>query len=214
MRVKICGLTRLEDVNTALDEGADAVGFVVESPSSPRNLTIPRARRLIEVARIFSTTVAVTCTREPKRLLRICTELRPTALQLHYYTPRLIHFIRKQDTSTKLILATPIRDGLSLRNAKNYSHYSDAILTDTPSDTGIGGTGQTNDWQLAAKVRDSISPHPLIMAGGLTPKNVEAAIRKVRPFAVDVSSGVERTPGIKDHRKIREFIMNAKEAAN
>ena len=99
-------------------------------------------------------------------------------------------------------------------NAKRYSHYSDAILTDTPSETGIGGTGRTNDWRLAAKLRQSISPRPLIMAGGLTPKNVEAAIRKVRPFAVDVSSGVERSPGVKDRRKIREFIMNAREAAN
>jgi phosphoribosylanthranilate isomerase len=75
----------------------------------------------------------------------------------------------------------------------------------------MGGTGRVNDWQLAAKIRSAIAPHPLILAGGLTTKNVKVAIKRVKPFAVDVSSGVERSAGLKDHGKIREFIMNAKE---
>lgn len=212
MRVKICGLTRLEDVNVALNEGADAVGFVVDSPASPRNLTLSKAKRLVKAARIFSTTVAVTSTRDPKRMLRICAELRPAALQLHYHTPKLSRLIRTREQSTKLILATPIRNESSVGNAKKSSHYSDAVLADSPSLTGMGGTGVVNDWRLTATIRDSIAPHPLILAGGLTAKNVKAAIRKVKPFAVDVSSGVELSVGIKDHEKIREFIMNAKES--
>ena len=211
MRVKICGLTRLEDVNTALNEGADAVGFVVESPLSPRNLTFSKARRLVKAARIFSTAVAVTSAREPKRMLKICTRLRPTALQLHYHTPKLIHLIRKQEPSTKIILATQVRGTLSLRSASACAHYSDAVLADSPSLTGLGGTGVVGNWGLTARIRKSIFPHPLILAGGLTARNVRAAIEKVKPFAVDVSSGVERSVGIKDHDKIREFIMNAKE---
>jgi phosphoribosylanthranilate isomerase len=212
MRVKICGLTRLEDVDAALNEGADAVGFVVGSPASPRNLTLSKAKRLMKAARVFSTTVAVTSTRDPKRMLRICTELRPAALQLHYHTPKLIRLIRTREPSTKLILATHIRDQSSVGNAEKSAHYSDAVLADSPSLTGMGGTGVVNDWRLTERIRDSIAPHPLILAGGLTPKNVKVAIRKVKPFAVDVSSGVERSTGIKDHEKIREFIMNAKES--
>jgi phosphoribosylanthranilate isomerase len=75
----------------------------------------------------------------------------------------------------------------------------------------MGGTGKTHDWHLTALIRNAIHPHPLILAGGLTSKNVRRAIYEVRPFAVDVSSGVEKRVGVKDHEKIREFVMNAKE---
>jgi phosphoribosylanthranilate isomerase len=213
MRVKICGLTRLKDVNAALNEGADAVGFVVATPASPRNLTLSKAKALMKATGVFSTAVAVTSARDPKGVLEMCTELRPTALQLHHHTPKLVHLIRKQLPSVKLILATQVNDNLSLRHAKTYSRYSDAILADSPNLTGMGGTGHVHDWHLTARIRSLISPHPLILAGGLTAKNVRAAIKNVRPFAVDVSSGVERSVGIKDHGKIREFIMNAKETA-
>jgi phosphoribosylanthranilate isomerase len=210
MRVKICGLMRPQDVNAALNEGADALGFVVDSPSSPRNLTFPEAKKLMKAARLFSTRVAVTSQRDSRRVLRICEELKPDALQLHYHTPELIHFLREKEPATRLILATPIHDNSSLRRARNFSHYSDAVLADSPSPTRAGGTGKTHDWHLTARIRNAIYPHPLILAGGLTTKNVKTAIEQVNPFAVDVSSGVEKTVGIKDHGKIREFIMNAK----
>jgi phosphoribosylanthranilate isomerase len=184
MQVKICGLTRVKDVNAALNESADAIGFVVDSPTSPRNLALSKAKRLMKTARVFSTTVAVTSTRDPRRMLRICTELRPTALQLHYHTPKLIRVITRREHSTKLILATAIRDEMSLEDAKKTSHYSDAVLADSPSPTGMGGTGVVNDWRLAARIRDSIAPHPMILAGGLTAKNVKAAIRKVKPLSM------------------------------
>jgi phosphoribosylanthranilate isomerase len=211
MRVKICGLTRLEDVNAALNEGADALGFVVGSPSSPRNLPLPKAKKLMRTARVFSTRVAVTSNRDPKRVLKICMVLRPEALQLHYHTPKLVHLVQKEQPATRLILATPIGDGSCVRQAKTASRYSDAILADSPNHTGTGGTGVVHDWNLTATIRSTIYPHPLILAGGLTAKNVKAAIKTVKPFAVDVSSGVERTVGVKDSRKIKEFIMNAKE---
>jgi len=108
---------------------------------------------------------------------------------------------------------TPVRDMSSLRAAKIASTYSDAILADSASSNGIGGTGKTHDWRLTAKIRNTIYPHPLVLAGGLNAENVKAAIREVKPFAVDVCSGVERRIGVKDHEKIEEFIMNAKEAS-
>ncbi|MGA2626365.1 MAG: phosphoribosylanthranilate isomerase [Candidatus Bathyarchaeia archaeon] len=213
MRVKICGLMRLSDVSAAVNEGADAVGFVVESPSSPRNLSLTKAQELMKAVKMFSTKVAVTSAHDPKRIVAMCAKLRPDALQLHYHTPELVHILRKKQ-STSLILATGVRDTSSLKQVKSTSKYADAVLADSPSSTGMGGTGRTHNWELTARIRNAIHPHPLILAGGLTADNVKAAIEVVRPFAVDVSSGVEKTIGVKDHDKIRKFIMNAQESSS
>lgn len=212
MRVKICGLTRRQDVNTALNEGADAVGFVVESPASPRNLTLSKAEDLLSHVGVFATTVAVTSASHPKQLFAICERLKTNALQLHHYTPGIVRQLRSAYPSTKLILATPVQNPSLLAAARESCLHSDAVLADTPNPTGMGGTGKTHDWRLTRRIRNAIYPHPLILAGGLTPSNVSRAIEEVKPFAVDVSSGVEKTVGVKDPRKIKEFIMNAKEA--
>ena len=212
MRVKICGMMRLSDVSAAVNEGADAVGFVIDSPSSPRNLPLTKAQELMKAVRVFSTKVVVTSSHDPRRMVKICSKLKPDALQLHYHTPELVRMLRKKQ-STRLILATGVRDTSSLKQAKSMSRYADAVLADSPSGTGMGGTGRTHDWGLTARIRNTIHPHPLILAGGLTPSNVKAAIEIVRPFAVDVSSGVEKTVGVKDHGKIKEFIVNAKEGS-
>ena len=211
MRVKICGMMRQKDVDTAVDSGADAVGFVVGSPSSRRNLSLTEARSLMKRVPIFATKVAVTSSNDPKSIRRICSTLNPEALQLHRHNQDLIRIIRRTHPEIELILATAIRDLTSVLSAKRTSSYSDAVLADTPSRTGMGGTGRIHDWRLTASLRERIHPHPLIMAGGLTPSNVQLAIRKVKPFAVDVSSGVEQRIGVKNHVKVREFIMNAKD---
>jgi len=211
MRVKICGLMRLEDVRTALDSGADALGFVVSSPSSPRNLRLNRAHKLMKSVPIFATKVAVTSANDPKSIAKICSKLKPDALQLHRYRHQLVGLIKRKHPETKLILAKAISDRSSLELASWIRRESDAVLADSPSLSGMGGTGRTHDWALTAALRDRMYPHPLILAGGLTPINVQQAIRKVRPFAVDVSSGVEKTTGVKNRDKIRDFIMKAKE---
>lgn len=211
MRVKICGLMRPKDVRSALDSGADAVGVVVASPSSRRNLPLNQARKLMRTVPIFAMKVAVTSANDGKILLKICSSLRPDALQLHQHQRELVRSIRRKHPETKLILAIAISGPSGLRRACITSGYSDAVLADSPSHDGMGGTGRTHDWNLTATLRDRIYPHPLILAGGLTPSNIQTAIKKVRPFAVDVSSGVEKTVGVKDPRKIRDFIMRAKE---
>jgi phosphoribosylanthranilate isomerase len=211
MRVKICGLTRLTDVRNALDSGADALGFVVSSPSSPRNLSMNAAHKLMKNVPIFATKVAVTSANDPRTVAKICSKLKPDALQLHRYRQELVGLIRRKHPETKLILARAINDRSSLGLASWTTRGSDAVLADSPSPSGMGGTGRTHDWYLTASLRDRIYPHPLILAGGLTPINVQQAIRKVRPFAVDVSSGVEKTIGVKDRKKIRDFIKKAKE---
>ncbi len=163
---------------------------------------------------MFSTKAAVTSAHDPREIVAICSKLKPDALQLHYYTPQLVQMLRKKHPATRLILATAVRDELSLKQAKSASKYSDAILADSLSSSGMGGTGIAHDWRLSARIRNAIHPQPLILAGGLTPNNVETAIETVRPFAVDVSSGVEMTVGVKDHSKIKEFIMKAKESSS
>lgn len=210
MQVKICGLMRSQDVKAALENGADALGFVVGSPSSPRNLALSQARRLMEKVPVFTTKVAVTSASDSESVLRICSKLKPDAVQLHQHQRELVHSVRKKRPDMRVILATAIRDHSSISRAKRTSRYSDAVLADSAGTGPMGGTGRTHDWRLTAALRNRIYPHPLILAGGLTPGNVRLAIRKVRPFAVDVSTGVEKRVGVKDHEKIRSFIDEAK----
>jgi len=210
MRVKICGITRPRDLEAAIRYGADALGFVVGTTSSPRNLTIDRAKKLMKQVPVFNMKVAVTSSMDLKTLLKISAILQPDALQLHNHNKTIVQTLRKHNPRMSLILGAQI-DGRSIAYAKHLSKYSDAIIADSPSNTGMGGTGRTHDWTLTTQIRDTIYPRPLILAGGLTPMNVRSAIRKVRPYGVDVSGGVEKTKGVKDHMKMKEFIMNAKE---
>lgn len=211
VRVKICGLMRLSDVRAAVESGADALGFVVASPNSRRNLSITKAKKLVKSVPVFASKVAVTSSYDGKTLRKICAGLNPDALQLHRPTHKTTLEVRKERPEIKLILATPVRGKSSVVEAKKASQYSDAILTDSLSADSMGGTGRTHDWNLTAMIREEIFPHPLILAGGLTPDNVRLAIMKVRPYAVDVSTGVETRIGVKDPMKIRGFIRNAKE---
>lgn len=210
MRVKICGLMRKEDVQAAVDNGTDAVGFVVQSPSSRRNLRLVKAKKLISSVPIFVTSVAVTSAGDLKTIDRICSTLHPDALQLYRHDTRLLREIRHTHPEIGLILATGIHRGLPVTDASRSYNLSDAVLADTLSENGMGGTGQIHNWDMTATLRKRIYPHPLILAGGLTPSNVRRAIEKVRPYGVDVSTGVERRIGVKDHTKIREFIVNAR----
>lgn len=214
MRVKICGLMREEDVQVALENGADVVGFIVQSPTSPRNLTLNRAERLMKTVPIFTLKVAVTITEDIKSIKKICSKLRPDALQLYGRNVQLVRQVRRSNPETKIILATGIRDRSSVDTATRTAKESDAVLADTVDNRGMGGTGQVHDWNLTATIRKRIHPKPLILAGGLTPKNVRQAIKQVEPYGVDVSSGVERAVGVKDQQKIRDFITNAKGTQN
>jgi phosphoribosylanthranilate isomerase len=210
MRVKICGMMRQEDIEAASDHGADAVGFVVGTPNSRRNLTLAVARELVENVPIFTSTVAVTSTCNRKVLQNIITKLNPDVLQLHSPDLKTVNDISKRNPGVRLILGTPIHNAESIVKAEVIAKYSDALIADSPSELGIGGTGRVHDWRLTARLRNRIYPKPLILAGGLTVSNVRDAIKKVKPFGVDVSSGVERAIGVKDDYKMKEFIKQSK----
>ena len=211
VRVKICGLTREEDLAVALTAGADAVGFLVGVPSSPRNLTLERAKILLSHVPIFVDSVVVTAPQNIEELAEICETLKPSAIQIHGKKGFVASEIRERIKYTRLIKTVYVKaDSLndaSLRDSKSF----DAILLDSFTKDQYGGTGKVHDWTLSMQIKDAVAPVPVILAGGLKPENVKEAILTVKPYAVDVASGVEASPGVKDHGKVRAFVENTKQ---
>ena len=211
VRVKICGITREEDLAIAVAAGADAVGFVVGVTSSPRNLTLKEAEKLIKQVPIFVDSVVVTVTNSINSLSKIYGKLRPDALQFHGENLSEASVIREKIHDARLIKAVYVKTGNVIKAAMEASSSFDAVLLDSFVHGKYGGTGVVHDWDLSKRVKQAIHPKPLILAGGLNPENVKDAIRAVQPYAVDVSTGVESRPRIKDPEKVSAFIQNAKE---
>ena len=196
-KIKICGITNLDDALLAAKLGADAVGFVFH-PKSPRCVTLEQAAGICRALPPFVATVGVFVNATKHVVEQTLAECRLTVLQFHGDEPP--RFCRQ--FAVRKIKAIRMQDEDSLRAAAEYN--VDALLLDTYTETERGGTGRMFDWSLA--VRASELEPPIILSGGLTTANVQEAIRKVRPYAVDVSSGVEREPGRKDPEKLRRFI--------
>jgi phosphoribosylanthranilate isomerase len=210
VRVKICGITRKEDLDAAAAGGADAVGFVVGAPASPRNLSLEAAAKLLRQVPPFVKSVLVTLSASVDVLVETCNGLNPDVIQLHWESLRSAAHIREELPNMTLIRAVNTNSPDALEVAVSASKLFDAVLLDSLSQGQYGGTGIVHDWTLSARIKRTIHPVPLILAGGLNPANVADAVRVVHPYAVDVSSGVEQQPGIKDHQKMIDFIKNAK----
>jgi phosphoribosylanthranilate isomerase len=222
VRVKICGLTRIEDVSEAIESGADALGFIFGYRDSPRNLSFARLKDLTRDVPPYVGVVVVSPDSNPE-LSRVIEEVRPSFLQLssqngskldHVYPNSIVIGTLHLDKGGN-------QDGESIiSKGKDLSKDCRGILLDSAlikpknhSQEGIldlGGTGTIHDWNLSRQIRDALNPFPIILAGGLNYQNVQQAIKTVQPFAVDVSSGVELSPGIKDKDKVRKFVQNAK----
>ncbi|MCK4622465.1 MAG: phosphoribosylanthranilate isomerase [Desulfuromonadales bacterium] len=201
-RVKICGITNLEDALQAVEAGADALGFVFYH-RSPRFVTPREVQKIIAELPPFVTTVGLFVNEPLLRIRRTMAAARLDVVQLHGdESPEdcLIEPLR-------VIKALRIKNAASLEGAARYQ--VSALLLDAWSDEHYGGTGLSFDWQL---VRRLTGKRPLILAGGLTPENVVDAVRQIKPYAVDVSSGVEAAPGKKDHQKVAEFICRVRNA--
>jgi phosphoribosylanthranilate isomerase len=203
-RVKICGITRVEDARAAADAGADAIGLVFE-PASPRCVTLEQALAIIDSVPPLMTVVGLFVDASPEHVLAVLARVRLGLLQFHgtesaeqcrlYERPYL--------------KAIRMREGVDLHlEARRFDDAAGLVL-DSFVPGQSGGSGQTFDW---ARIPRDLAK-PVILAGGLTPENVGEAIRRVRPAAVDVSSGVERAKGIKDHARIAAFIDAVREAA-
>jgi len=199
-RVKVCGITNLRDALHAAGEGADALGFVFYRKSS-RFVEPETARWIIERLPPFLSAVGLFVDESPERVREIAGFCGLDRIQLHgNEDPRLFPF-----SARHLIKAVRVRGEESLSDPGFWKDYP--LLLDAWSEKGMGGTGETFDWQLASRLVDG---YQIILAGGLNPENVAAAVAAVRPYGVDVASGVERSPGVKDPRKVARFIAAAK----
>lgn len=196
VRIKICGITSLDDACAAVDAGAHAIGFVFFD-QSPRSVSPQKAAAIIAKLPPFIQTVGLFVDEDPDRVNWTADFCGLDLVQLHgTETPDYCCGIRR-----RVIKAFRIRSHESLASLRSYS--AAGYLLDAWSDTSPGGTGTSFDWQLAA---GDLPREKIILAGGLTPANVVSAIRAVRPYAVDVSSGVETAPGKKCHDLIRQFV--------
>lgn len=203
-RVKICGLTDEYELRCALKAGADALGFIVEIERSRHRLSVDEARRLIGMVPPFTASVAVVEPASVDDAVRLAGRLQSDALQIHGdLSPEEIKEIRRR-VPQRIIVAVPPGS----ERAVEVSRIADAVLVDTPVSGGLGGSGMTHDWSVTARMRSALHA-PLILAGGLTPENVLDAIDAVKPYAVDVSSGVE-TDGRKDPVKVEEFVRRVR----
>jgi phosphoribosylanthranilate isomerase len=206
-RAKICGITNIEDALVAVEAGADALGFIFAE--SPRRVDAATVSGIVGNLPGRIATVGVFANQSADEVFAIMN-----GIGLHFAQ---VHGDLGEAKSTPigqapwgLIRALRIKSAHDIWCASDDDLFtiSDAIVLDTHVEGMMGGTGRTFDWDLAVEAQSL--GKPIILAGGLNPSNVAEAIQKVRPYAVDVSSGVEVSPGRKDHDKIREFIHNVR----
>ena len=201
--MKICGITRPEDAVAAAEAGADAIGLVFAE--SPRRIDEGQARAILEALPPFVTPVALFVNETAATIRGVCRALSVRTVQLSGDEPPAL--ARELASDLCIIKAFHVREERDLAGIADYP--AAAYLLDSRVPGRHGGTGVAFDWSLAARVD---VPRPVILAGGLCPGNVAEAVRQVRPYAVDVSSGVEAKPGIKDAARVRAFVEAARAA--
>ncbi|GJQ60020.1 MAG: phosphoribosylanthranilate isomerase [Candidatus Scalindua sp. AMX11] len=199
-RIKICGITNVEDATIAIDYGTDAIGFVFAE--SKRKVSKEKVRDIVHKLPPFVTLVGLFVNETAKNIEDICKYCGLNTIQLHGNEPP--DFLRDLK-QFKIIKAFRIKNEEDIGQVQNYQ--ADALLLDGYAENQRGGTGTTFDWKIVGKAKTSI---PIIIAGGLTHINVSEAIHISKPYGVDVSSGVEMRPGKKDKHLIRKFIDTVK----
>lgn len=204
IKVKICGITNAEDAKAAVDAGADAIGFVLYR-KSPRFVEAELVKRIVAGLPPFVSPVGVFVNEDMKKVRDLMDSCGLALAQLH----------GDENAAYCEALGRPVLKGIRLRDRSTLlalAEYSGRALVrgfvvDAFSEETYGGTGQVADWTLAAEAAEAAK---VLLAGGLTPENVGKAIEQVKPYGVDVSSGVEASPGKKDHAKIQAFIRSVK----
>ena len=210
VRAKICGVTDHTDLRAVERAGADAVGVIADvSVATPRAVSTSTADDLFDAAPPFLTTTLVTMADSVEKAVGSADAVDPDVLQLHTDLPPEALRSIGESIAGKLVAVV---DAADPDRARAVAAAADAILVDSIDESGAGGTGETHDWDATADVVSTLDV-PVILAGGLTPDNVAAAVETVRPFAVDVATGVERAGGQKDHDAVRSFVANAVEAS-
>jgi len=201
--VKICGITSVEDAQAVEQAGADAVGLMFYE-GSPRHIALEQAKAIVDSLSNTIVRVGVFVNSEEsfvRQAMEICT-----LNMLQFHGDETPEYCARFEIMT--LKAIRVSDESSLKEMERYS--ADGFLLDAFSENSLGGTGETFNWELAK--RATKSGRPIFLAGGLTSENVAEAVKAVRPFAVDVSSGVETEPGKKDAAKVRAFVAATKGA--
>ena len=214
IRVKICGIKRLEDALIAVECGTDAVGLLVgQHHPSPDFISAPLARRIVGKLPPFISSVLVTHLAQPDEVMRLIEETGVTTVQIHSeMEPRDVARVREAFAHLKVFKSYHVTSTESLGYGDPYRAFVDGFVLDTINiATGqTGGTGKTHDWSISQQIVNRFKDIPVLLAGGLHPGNVSQAITLVQPFGVDVNSGTKAADGYKDPFKVREFIARAK----
>ncbi|MBF0177365.1 MAG: phosphoribosylanthranilate isomerase [Magnetococcales bacterium] len=208
VRIKVCGMTRLEDALAAIHLGADAIGLVFY-PKSPRYIAPERAARLVAALPPLVSVVGLFVNHPREEILHIVQQCHLSEVQLHGDESPADCLLSNtmQPGTIRVIKAVRVATPADLQPVARYPVAG--ILLDAKTPHAYGGTGMTFDWSILSGLHGH---PPLILAGGLNPNNVARAIRIVKPYGVDVSSGVESSPGIKDHDRMQHFITCARQA--
>ncbi len=203
VKVKICGITNIGDAEAAIEFGADALGFVFVK-KSPRYVSPKKAASIIEKLPPFIQTVGVFANESAKNMEAVISEARISVVQLHGDEPP-----EHCRLTRRVIKAIRIKSLDSLAPLAGYARIVSGFLLDAYTPDKLGGTGMIFNWDIAVEAKQF---GRIILAGGLTPDNVSEAVKYVKPYGVDVSSGVEKEKGIKDLDKMNLFIDRAKGA--
>ncbi|MHB8117551.1 MAG: phosphoribosylanthranilate isomerase [Methanothrix sp.] len=205
-RIKVCGIMNSEELLQAALAGADAVGFIVEIDDSRHRLSAKEAADLIKQVPLFTKSVAVIAPDDVESAVLLAGQIGADVLQVHGSLSAADLAELKGRVAQKLVAT--VAAGSDLNEIISYAASADAVLLDTLANGKLGGTGAVHDWNKSAKIVEGLKV-PVILAGGLNPGNVAAAIEKVRPYAVDASSGLE-TGGKKDPEKILSFVREVR----
>lgn len=202
-RMKICGITSREDLDLVVNAGTDAIGLIVDvEVETAREIDPDLAVELARATPPFVTTVLVTMPDSPESTVELADRIQPDVVQIHGdSTPGDLAYLSAKLHGDVIMAVTP-------ETARTYETVADALLVDSLDESGAGGTGRTHEWERTRDLVEELAA-PVVLAGGLTPDNVAEAIETVRPFAVDVASGVEAEPGRKDPDSVASFVRRA-----
>lgn len=209
VRIQMAGISNRADALAAIDAGADALGFTLRLPTGPHNgLDDAKAKSIIQKLPPFVSKVVITYLGRARDAVELVRFLGVQAIQFHGPTKAAeVAAFRREMPAIRIIRSVIVRDRSAIQEARKWQGKADALITDTfDPDTGrIGATGKTHDWSISRSIVEAVSV-PVILAGGLNPDNVADAIRQVRPWGVDVHTGVENADGSFAPGKARAFV--------
>jgi phosphoribosylanthranilate isomerase len=210
VRVKICGVTNEADAHLVVASGADMLGLIVDVPvETPRKISLAKAAAISKAVGEAIPVVTVLAPSSAKDVARVVQRVQPFAVQLHgFEPPALLKAVRTALPEVKMIKTVHVDEGGTIHGELPDTELVDFILLDTFS-AQLGGTGAKHNWSTSKAIVDQ-SPVPVILSGGLNHVNVADAIRTVKPYGVDVASGVESVPGRKSVEKVVQFVRNAR----